>query len=803
MQTGTAIDGHIKRISAYSFSVLLALVLGATAAVADETAIRSELKLEAARLLEQGDIAGYDQRATELRRTKQKTPAGIWELSLFYKGPDNWPAKQPLAPIWARIEAQTEAYLQQHPDSPSAVVAHARILVTHAWVYRGGDWGRNLSSAQRDGFASYLERARSVLDGHREVGSRDPEWYSLRIQVMNGQDADRESILALAGRALDLEPTYQPVAYVTSNALLPKWGGSVQSLNRFVALAIEKSSGEQGHQAYARIMFNIARGDAKPWAALHDLRVQWPVLRSSLDEIARAYPDPWNWNATRAMACLMGSQADFDAALSRSTPDPVSVAWFDSASTWTECAQRQNMARESPFNRWMQSVLSTPPSPTFVLAGAGGALLAVALVYLTRRRSSAESQPSDSFGSPSSGDGQFPRYYPVSPGWRAGIAGLGAIFCLGAIAGAWALGVIASETRDSPQGLAIAFLLAFVAAGAIIYVVDTMVSTIVLQRDRLEIHELWRVRRIRRSDIEARQTLRPPNGPATLVLTLKSPNTGRIKLPILWQSDALWASWFDQIPDTDMLAAKSFEAAVNSNDQLGATPEERQGRLAKARSIARLSIWVNAGMIAWVFLYPRPYEFLICVLGAAPWIAIAIMAQSPGVYGFNASRNSAQPDLSVLLITPGLLLMLRAITDVQILDWQRLAFCAVLMTLALIGAIVWTLPAAREKPAGVLLMLLVLSAYGYGASALGNALLDRSPITSYSTQVSGKRVTSGRQRTPQLRLAPWGPQKIDSEVSVPWDLYRSVNIGEPICVLVRSGALGVSWYRVAKCGITT
>src|ERR1700722_1732654 len=169
----------------------LILTLASLRVDADELSVRAELKSEAARLLEQGDLAAYDQRATELRRTRERTPTGIWKLSLFYKGQDNWPAPQADAPIWTKIEAATEAYLREHPDSPSAIVAHARMLVSHAWVYRGSDWGGNLLDSQRDGFNTFMERAREVLDRHREVGSRDPEWYSLRIQVMNGLNTDK------------------------------------------------------------------------------------------------------------------------------------------------------------------------------------------------------------------------------------------------------------------------------------------------------------------------------------------------------------------------------------------------------------------------------------------------------------------------------------------------------------------------------------------------------------------------------------------------------------------------------------
>lgn len=74
------------------------------------------------------------------------------------------------------------------------------------------------------------------------------------------------------------------------------------------------------------------------------------------------------------------------------------------------------------------------------------------------------------------------------------------------------------------------------------------------------------------------------------------------------------------------------------------------------------------------------------------------MARDPGIYGFNAPRNSARPNLTVLLISPGLLLMLRALTDVQILDWQPLMWWVVLVTICLLGTILWALPAVREKP---------------------------------------------------------------------------------------------------------
>jgi hypothetical protein len=766
---------------------------------ADEMTVRAELKSESARLLERGDIGAYDQRATELRRSGERTPAGIWKLSLFYKGPDNWPAPQADAPIWTRIEAATESYLHEHPDSPSAIVAHARMLVSHAWMYRGSGWSRDLSTSQRNGFNTFLERAREVLDQHREVGSGDPEWYSLRIQVMNGQGTEKAAILSLAREALDHEPTYQPIDYVAANAFLPKWGGSAAELQQFIALAVTKSSVAQGTQAYARIMFNIARADPEPVTALAQAGVQWPVLRASLREIAAAYPDLWNLNAERAMACLIGTQPDYNAVLPRVSPGLISVAWFDSVSPWPECQRRQERAQQSAAASWAQAFVSTPPSVNFVEALTAGMLTALALLYFARRSRTDESPLLEDYGGSPLGGGEYPRIYRVTPAWRAGIVLLGGLLLLGSLVAAWEFGVVAVESRNSPQGLILVYFLAVVTSGAAIYCVDTLVSSIALKADRLEIHELWRVRCIRRTDIETQQVLHPQNSPAVLVLRLKAPSRRKIKLPIMWNRDSTWQAWFAGIPDVDVEAAKAFEAAVATNADLGSTPAERQQKLSAARSLARIAIGANTGLVLWAFIYPHPYELILFVLAALPWVAVWIMARSPGLYTFNAPRGSGRPDLTLLLISPGFVLMVRALRDVQILDWQRLIPWAVLVALTLMGGVIWALPAVREKLGMAVLTLVLVLAYGFGVTSLANALLDGTRGSNYPATVYGKYVTSGRNRTPTMRLGAWGPRAAVEDVTVPWDVYRSTNIGEKVCVLSHPGALGVPWYRIATC----
>ncbi len=455
--------------------------------------------------------------------------------------------------------------------------------------------------------------------------------------------------------------------------------------------------------------------------------------------------------------------------------------------------------RQSSVAGWGQALVTTPPTPEFVEAIGAGLFAAFALLYVSRRPRLDQSPVQDHFGGSPATGGKYPRIYPVTPVWKAGIVILAGILLLGSLAAAWEVGVIASETRHTPQGLILVFFAATIAACAAFYVVDTLVSSIVLNADRLEIHELWRVRRVLRANIESQQVLHPPNSPPVLVLRLKAPDNRKIKLTAMWKSDETWNSWFAGIPDLDAEAGKAFVAAIDANADLGSTPAERQQRLAAARSFARYATWANLGLYAWAFIYPRPYQLVILVLAVIPWAAIVIMARSPGLYAFNAPRGSGRPDLSVLLISPGFLLMLRAILDVQILDWPRLFEWTLILAAVLIVTILWAIPAAREKLGTLVLILIMTLPYGYGASTLGNSLLDRSSALSYPTTVYSMFVTSGKNKTPTLRLGPWGPRTTAQDAAVSWELYRSTRVGETVCAQLHADALGVPWFRIAKC----
>jgi hypothetical protein len=772
---------------------LLCLAAIAPGARADEVSVRKGLKSEAVQLLESGDIAGYVGRATQLRQRRERTPAGVWELSVFYKGVDLLP-QNPGAPEWSRIERDTAAYLNLHPDSPSAVIAAARVLVARAWAYR--------ATGDENAYLTWLGHAADVLQAHREVGAQDPDWFALHLQVMNGQGSDRTAVLAEAKRALAVEPTYESTYYVASNSFLPKWGGDTALMRQYLAALLAATSAEEGRQVYARIAFNFARIDPQPIRAIRDAGMQWPEVRQSLEQITAAYPDPWNRNAERAMSCLIGTQQDWKASTARAGQPLIAVEWFDTFGQWADCAARQQAAQPTSIEGFVREVIFASPSAYLLTAVCGGALLAVAILYWRRRNppragtsTGVEADPPD----PAADRDAPARSYRTTLLWRCGQYGMGGFLSLAGLAGIWGFGAMADGLRDTPVGLALVFLSALLSSSGIMIIADARVSRVVLRGSLLQICELWRTRYIRREDIATQRTVRMRNNPAQLLLTFKDATRRPVRIPLVLATDTDFLAWFSSIPDVDAVAAAALEAEVREAPELGATPEERLARFASARQVAQQAAYAGPALFFWSSVYPRPYLLIIGLLITLPWLGVVLLSTQPGVYRFSAAKEPGRPNLAGAFFAVGLVLALRAAFDVHILDWRGLVPWMVAAAAVLAVFLVRSSRPERPPLKTAMLMVLVSAVYGFGTATSADALLDHSATTTYRPLVLGKHVTSGRNRSYELLVQPWGPRSAQEDIRVSPAIFSHVAVGEPVCVSTHSGALGSSWFSVAAC----
>lgn len=389
----------------------------------------------------------------------------------------------------------------------------------------------------------------------------------------------------------------------------------------------------------------------------------------------------------------------------------------------------------------------------------------------------------------------WPRVYRPKLGYRLFLGALGLLALGGAIA-------VAALFPRGPRGevataLVIASLLALIGAFLLWALAREQV---LLYEDAIEFVELGRGRRrLRRDEIAGRRVVPLQYGQQALVLELRGLGRKPFKTSMICERDEVLDSWLAAIPDLDALDRRRAEAELLQAPGLGATEAERRNALARARRIARGATWGSAGVVAWGWFAPRPYGAAIAALALVPAAALALLLVHRGRYTIERRRNDARPGLEVPVLLPGLVLMLRSMLDFHVVDFRPLLVATAAGTLLLVALVSAGDPALRRRWYLLPVMALLLTAYPYGGLAEANALLDRSEPEVFQVRVIGKRISSGKHTSYDLRLAPWGPYDAPEEVDVGRARYQRIAVGDSVCVLLSRGALGARWYQVDEC----
>lgn len=391
----------------------------------------------------------------------------------------------------------------------------------------------------------------------------------------------------------------------------------------------------------------------------------------------------------------------------------------------------------------------------------------------------------------------YPRTYLVRL-WARGL-----LIIVGCLAIAGGVGLYLTSARG-PAGFempALLVIVVFVLFGVCL-LAAVWRSKVVLTQDAIEVHGLFTVRRLARSEIAGRRLLRVNYGQTVTEIV---PNTEGVK-PLKFssssmQTDRVLDSWLGALPDLDARETQAFEAAIASDPELGQTPEERLAHLARARKLASAFNAVTFVVSMWGFFYPRPYSAALLTAALLPWAAILLVAKSGGLYRLDTQRNDVRPNVAAALYMPGFVLLMRAVLDVGVLDWERALIYGALAAVVMGWAALMSDPTLRARRAAALALFALSCTYGYGAVVLGNFELDRAPDTEYRVAVLARHVSRGsRSTTYYLTLAPWGPRTEPKDVSVSWTLYNRTPSGGTVCVHQGPGALDISWYVIRACG---
>jgi hypothetical protein len=253
------------------------------------------------------------------------------------------------------------------------------------------------------------------------------------------------------------------------------------------------------------------------------------------------------------------------------------------------------------------------------------------------------------------------------------------------------------------------------------------------------------------------------------------------------------------IPDLDSAEAEASLDALLEDPSLPGSRNEKISDLVRARRIAQWMTWVTLAVLFWLWIYPHPYDLAVACGVVIPWIAVIVAARGGPLYKLSPERNDAAASLMGPLMLPGFALMIRAIFDTQVFDWQDMLM-AVIATLAVCMLILWwTMSELRASAAETAAIAFLMAPYAYGAATLVNQRLDVSEPERFEAKVMGSHVSRGKSTVYYLELGPWGLRTEADDVDVGREFYERASRQDTVCVYLYRGALRVRWFQVWDC----
>ena len=323
-------------------TVILAtsVILLSTATFAGEVDERRSIQSTAFSAFANAQFDQLDSLAEEYRSNASRLPSGVWKLTFFYLGIGDrapWTQKDPIA--WAQLDSETEKWVTDHPNSPTAILVRGIVMENQAWSLGKADPSSPMTNDQKKAFADRLTLTREFLLKNKVVGSRDPHWYVSMVRVATALRMPKQEIMALVKESSVHRPYYYQTYFAAVDYFSPKWGGNAETLDEFVRAVVAETAGEEGMALYSRIYWAALQSwyAAEIWPALN-----WPNFRRGVHDVLKKYPDQWNLNSFARFACVAQDiKLAVDLFKEIKTPDKEvwgTVADFNTCRDWSTTA---------------------------------------------------------------------------------------------------------------------------------------------------------------------------------------------------------------------------------------------------------------------------------------------------------------------------------------------------------------------------------------------------------------------------------------------------------------------------------
>ncbi|HWM69078.1 MAG TPA: hypothetical protein VNO35_20990 [Steroidobacteraceae bacterium] len=279
---------------------------------------------------------------------------------------------------------------------------------------------------------------------------------------------------------------------------------------------------------------------------------------------------------------------------------------------------------------------------------------------------------------------------------------------------------------------------------------------VTLAADHIGLVEPFRRRSMQRSEILGCRVLPGGHGFSVFLLVSRHAEHDKLKIPVLLKPDEAFRRWLYDLTDLDVSEVVQSRIDIEATFRPELSAEERSRQVTLLR---RLGVAFNAATIALLgasFVLPDSGPWMLATVAALPWVAIVLVARFQPLYRFAVRRNDERVDMILPLISPGLILTVHAVSNLNTVGWHEPLVLACAGGLALTGASARIDSCLRQQRWAVLIVGLFACIYGYAVGMELNALADL-PCHRECAQSGGVR------KIPGVRMS-WSRLARDSAV---------------------------------------
>ena len=209
---------------------------------------------------------------------------------------------------YQQLDALTKQWAQKYPQSALAQLLYAETLMTHASVHRGSGYANTVSPAAWTEFRKYLDLAMAQLQQTEALAAKDSSWNRYMLAIGRLMDWDRKRLMRVFEAGIAKNPDDDDLYFSMQEALLPKWGGDLETVDRFIAWAVKNTREQRGLEMYARLYAGLSYGQAHQ-TLFTSTSASWTSMKIGFEDRLKRYPHVDHRNMYAYFACMAHDRA--------------------------------------------------------------------------------------------------------------------------------------------------------------------------------------------------------------------------------------------------------------------------------------------------------------------------------------------------------------------------------------------------------------------------------------------------------------------------------------------------------------